>query len=104
MDARELDICNSLAFDSNEDIICVDGKDMRSGSQTSYRLLFLKYDKDGNQMWNNTGGIIIYDAMALDSSDNIYVGYRTRMAKYNQTGYLDWPLLWGTTLLKIKKL
>lgn len=101
LDASERDVCRSLAFDSNEDIICGGNMDTRSGPQTRYHLLMLKYDKDGNQLWNNTWGpadAVPIDTMVLDSSDNIYIGFRSSgsyMVKFNKTGYYEWDLLWG---------
>jgi len=101
LDASERDVCRSLAFDSNEDIICGSNKDTLLGSQTRYHLLMLKYDKDGNQLWNNTWGpadAVPIDTMVLDSSDNIYIGFRSSgsyMVKFNKTGYYEWDLLWG---------
>lgn len=103
LDASERDGCRALAFDSNEDIICGGNMDTRPGPQTFSKILLLKYDKDGNQLWNNTWGSanpVVIEAMALDSSDNIYIGfisYGSHMVKFNKTGYYEWDLLWGIT-------
>lgn len=101
LDASEWDSCHSLAFDSNEDIICGGNMDTRPGPQTVYQILMLKYDKNGYQLWNNTwtsANSVSIDTMALDSSDNIYIGFRSygsHMVKFNQMGYYEWDLLWG---------
>jgi len=99
LDASERDRCRTLALDSNEDLICGGNKDGRLGPQTQYQLLLLKYDQDGNQIWNNSWSIVDgvrHNTMVIDSLDNIYIGYSNlgaRMAKFNSTGQYEWNIL-----------
>jgi len=67
-------------------------------------LLLIKYDQDGNQIWNRTWGNSdheYYGGIAVDSSDNIYItGTRytpasTVLIKYNGLGAQLWNVSWN---------
>ncbi len=91
-----------VAVDSNDNIVIV-GKYDDAG--TGIDALVVKYDKDGNEIWNITipgGGIVRYlDGVEIDSQDNIiaagigyagwYLGYWTTKIDSNGT------VLWNMT-------
>ncbi len=76
------------------------------GNMPYHRLLVLKYDSDGNELFQFTwgGGTTCYHgrSIALDSSGNIYTAGDTTngpqdvfLVKFNSNGNYQWDLRWG---------
>ena len=73
----------------------------------SFDIFLLKYDNNGNYLWNVTWGGVREDhayGIAIDSSSNIYITGRSRstttnysavLLKYNNNGVLQWNQTWG---------
>ena len=100
------DIGTGLAIDSSDNIYIVGYTG--SFGVGSGDLCLLKYDKSGVLQWNVTWGGTEGDggaAIALDSSDNIYVLGTTSsfgsglldicLLKYDSTGIQQWNTFWG---------
>ncbi|MHA1104289.1 MAG: OmpL47-type beta-barrel domain-containing protein [Promethearchaeota archaeon] len=71
-------------------------------------MMLIKYDSDGNHLWNITWGGTYYEicyALALDSSDDVYLagwiddGNRDLcLVKFDNSGLLQWSRRWGYNL------
>jgi len=100
------DLCNAIALDSLENIYLA-GRTNSFGFGSDDMCL-VKYDSSGAQQWNLTWGGSSDDrcyALALDSSENIYLGGYTNsfgagysdmcLVKYDSSGAQQWNLTWG---------
>jgi uncharacterized delta-60 repeat protein len=77
-------------------------------SDGAHDLILLKYNNNGNLIWNRTWGSAEHDIgydLALDSLGNIYIcgqtyigsTYDSLLLKYNSSGDLQWVETWGGT-------
>ena len=96
----------SIAIDL-QDNLCIAAQTNSFGAGDSDAVL-IKYDKLGNQLWNTTWGGASIDgarAIAIDSTDNIYIagytdtfstnGYRNLfIVKYTDSGAQIWNKTW----------
>lgn len=95
-----------IAFDSNNNIYMVGRNNTESSGGLYYdaNMALIKFDSDGNQLWNWTGGTNDWDELlsniVIDPSDNIYVlGEASSDAivmKFTVNGDLLWNITWGT--------
>ena len=98
------DIARSVTRDSIGNYFIVGDS---NNDTSSYDIGFLlKYDVDGNYIWNQTwhgNGIVDCRDVAVDSSNDIYVTGSIRnngisvvnTLKFNSTGKLEWNSTWG---------
>jgi len=100
------DLATAIALDSSDNIYL-------AGFTSSFEvggwdIILVKYNSLGEQQWNTTWGGDNNDygyAVALDSSDNIYLAGETRssgaghtdivLVKYNSLGEQQWNTTWG---------
>ena len=81
---------------------------------SSTDMLLVKYDSTGVQQWNRTWGGTEHDlgwGLTMDSSNNIYIAGQTKsygggssdmfLAKYDNTGMLQWYRTWGGTAYEV---
>lgn len=100
------DIGYSVIIDSNE-FIYIAGKTDSYG-EGGYDMILIKYDPEGNQIWNLTWGGInddICNDIAIDSLDNIYlvgdsksfglITWNVYLVKFNSSGVQLWNQTWG---------
>jgi len=86
-----------------------------SYGEGGYDIVLIKYDKNGNQIWNQTWGGTgdeNCNAIATDSSDNIYLvgntnsfGFTTHelcLIKFNSSGSQLWNRTWGQSYYTIQ--
>jgi uncharacterized delta-60 repeat protein len=106
------DIATAIALDSSGNIYTA-GQTFSTGfSSGSWDQTLVKYDSSGVEQWSKTWGGTGFDiatAIALDSSDNIYVvgytdstGFTTgfndqTLVKYNSSGVEQWSKTWGAS-------
>lgn len=103
--------CNGIALDSSDNIYLVGVKESAAW-HGSYDMCLVKFDSSGVQQWLRMWGAEVntnyYDcgyAIALDSSDNIYIvgetqisyalGYDIALVKYDSSGVLQWYRRWS---------
>jgi len=99
------DCCYAIGLDSLENIYLAGGSNSGPNNED---FCLVKYDNLGNFLWNRTWGGPYNDfcwAMALDSSDNIFLAGDTQsfgagnsdmcLVKFNSTGDLQWNKTWG---------
>ncbi|MHA1341744.1 MAG: SBBP repeat-containing protein, partial [Promethearchaeota archaeon] len=95
-----------IAVDSNNNIFITGYTD--SYGAGSYDAVLLKYDSNGNLLWDTTWGGASYEegkGIAVDSNNNIYITgytdsygagyYDAILLKYNSNGSLLWNTTWG---------
>ncbi len=100
------DVCYTMALDSHENVYLA-GSSMIGPDNEDFCLV--KYDYLGNYQWNKTWGGLYNDicwAIALDSSDNIFLAGNTGsygagsfdmgLVKFNSTGDFQWNKTWGS--------
>ncbi|MFX0023893.1 MAG: SBBP repeat-containing protein [Candidatus Hermodarchaeota archaeon] len=105
-DSGKNDVCYTIALDSLENIYLA-GSSMIGSNDEDFCLV--KYDNFGNYQWNRTWGGPYNDicwAIALDSSDNIYLAGNTLsygaggsdmcIVNFNSTGDFQWNKTWGS--------
>lgn len=105
-DSGKNDVCYAIALDSLENIYLA-GSTFTAPNNEEFCLI--KYDHMGNYKWNRTWGGLSNDicwAIALDSSDNIYLAGNTQsygagnydiyLVKFNITGDIQWNRTWGS--------
>jgi len=96
----------SVAVDSSGNIYITG--DTNSFGEGSNDMVLVKYDRDGDQLWNSTWGGIDYEAgkgVAVDTSGNIYItgytnsfgtgNYDLALVKYDSDGIQQWNSTWG---------
>jgi hypothetical protein len=96
------DYCLGLALDSSNNVYLV-GNTQSFGTAGSYDMVLIKYNENGVKLWNHTWGGIddeIGEAVAVDSSNNVYISGRTAyydvvLVKYNGNGVQLWNRTWG---------
>ena len=100
-------LINDIEID-NEGFIYVTGSFYNS-SQNEHDMVLIKYDSDGNKIWNRTWGGNLYDSaqsIVCDSSNNLYITGTTKKGteeydifihKYNSSGYLELEFTWDNT-------
>ncbi len=80
-------IANDVAIDSNDNIIIVGYFFIFHNINDYFDSLIVKYDSDGNELWNytyNTGEGNILNGVAIDSNNNIIaVGWTENLSEYN---------------------
>ncbi len=104
----EWDVGWGVAVDSSDNVYFV-GSTQSFGSGSS-DMVVVKYDSSGVQQWNRTWGGPEPDegfGVAVDSSNNVYIGGRTRsfgvgdndilLVKYDSSGVQQWNRTWGGT-------
>ncbi|MFW9894572.1 MAG: hypothetical protein ACFFD7_02070 [Candidatus Thorarchaeota archaeon] len=89
---------DGIAIDSNDELYIV-GSTQSFGAGSS-DICLIKFDNDGNLIWNKTWGNTENNGgidLSVDSNDNIYVSGWTYsgtnmmlLLKYNSTGHLQW--------------
>ncbi len=102
------DCCYAIGLDSLENIYLAGGSNSGPNNED---FCLVKYDNMGNYQWNRTWGGAYNDicwAMALDSSDNIYLagdtwsfgaqGCDMCLLKYNRTGDFQWNKTWSDSV------
>jgi hypothetical protein len=98
-----------VAVDSSDNVYLA--ARTNSFGEGGMEMALVKYNGNGVQQWNRTWGGILDDTstgVALDSSDNVYLGGRTRnfgamswdmvLVKYDGNGVQQWNRTWGGTL------
>ena len=93
-----------LAFDSSENIYAAGYR----GSSNNRNASLVKFDNDGNEIWNRTWGSNTWDdarAVAVDSNDNVFITGMTKsfgdsggdiyIIKYNSSGHEQWIRHWN---------
>ncbi|MFX1363940.1 MAG: SBBP repeat-containing protein [Promethearchaeota archaeon] len=101
--------CKDIAIDSNDNIYLA-GNIKQKDRPTD--ICVVKYNKLGQFQWFKTWGFSFNDycnAIAIDSSDNIYLAgaiYKSNyydttdlcLLKYNSSGDLQWSKVWGNSM------
>ena len=99
--------CSDIIIDDSGDIYIAGSTD--SFGNGSYDMCLIKYNSSGSIIFNKTWGTIHYDfcnAMALDSSGNIYLAGMTEkggvnndmcLVKFDNNGNFEWNKTWGDT-------
>ena len=103
-----IDYGYGVAVDSSDNVYIVGGTE--SYGAGDYDMVLVKYDSSGVQQWNHTWGGSRNDicrAVAVDSSDNIYLAGDSFsdevgadwidfvLLKYDSSGVLQWNNTWG---------
>jgi len=100
----------AIAIDSNDDVYVGGYTKIYMADDTD--MVIVKYNKDGDQLWNVTkdvGGYERIEGMALDSSGDIFVTGQTSywqvawewdeeehlLAKFSSSGVFQWHKMWG---------
>jgi len=101
----EIDGALGVAIDSYDNIY-ITGYTESFGSGM-YDIFVVKYDSDGTQLWDEVwgkGGPDVGSSVAIDSSNNVYIGGATQVGggnkdmvivKYNSNGVELWNHTWG---------
>ncbi|MHA1191479.1 MAG: SBBP repeat-containing protein, partial [Promethearchaeota archaeon] len=105
-DGDVIEWSNAIVLDSSDNIY-ITGL-TNSFETEDYDMCLVKYDPSGVLQWNRTWGGSGYEygsAIALDSSDNIYItgvtnsfgmgDYDMCLVKYDPSGVLQWNRTWG---------
>jgi len=101
---NEYDYCQGIVIDSSNNIFL--GGNTRSFGLDDHDFCIIKYDTNGNLLWNQTrprSGFESCQAIALDSNNNIllagYTYYATPgdfyLVQFSDTGIFQWDFLWG---------
>lgn len=102
----EVDRGQDIAVDSSENIYVVGHTDIIPGGLANRQLLLIKFDKEGNHIWNETIGFNEHDygyGIAIDSKDFIYItgsisvssDNNATLLKYDSEGEQLWNRTWG---------
>jgi len=67
------------------------------GNVTLDKAVVAKYNSSGTIQWQRSLSNCYGWAIALDSSDNVYMAGETRVAKWNSSGTLQWQRVFGGT-------
>jgi hypothetical protein len=105
---EKLDEGTGVAIDSNYNIY-VSGIFNNTISSTGYDLILIKFDNNGNFIWNRTWGTD-YDerrtesAVAVDSKDSVYItgglsNDLTALLKYSSSGKLLWNITYNASVI-----
>ncbi len=95
---NEYDFVSGIVIDSSENII-ISGS-ISGYANTSDNMVIVKFNSTGQYQWNKTWGFVgvkgVGQAIAIDSSDNIFIvglaepGYGLRLVKFNSFGDYQW--------------
>ncbi len=89
--SSQYDLANVVAVDSNNSIV-VGGWDALTGSTSDNQWRVMKFDTNGNSIWNYTENISVgldrIYGLALDNNDNVYVN-----GIDNAPGNLQWHII-----------